>query len=384
MKKLQTILAIIGIALCAVSCSEDVVSTFGSVYGIVTDAETGEPLRNVSITLSPGNETTVTGNDGHYEFADLEAGLYKLQFSLYGYATTSRQVTVVAGKRCTADAVLSHSNSPGGGNDDTGGGNDDTGDNGGDKGAASVGLNVKELDFGDSETEMSFNLYNLEDATADLVWEIDPELHKCLTVSPMSGTLPAGYYNTIKVTLNRATMTSDIDTSIDIYDLNVDVYYYRIPVKAKYKAQAPQEDYSSATVQSCDSRIVAEIESCKRSGNNVVFTYRLTNEGMGYIRQWRIYPTNALSVMSGCYRSTVADNLGNEYFYSLFEFRNQRNKENVIQVEFPDDMTCKGSVTVYNVDEQASTLTIMLGVATYNHSTTLGDNRIYFKNVPIY
>lgn len=379
MKKLQIILAIIGFCSCAVSCSEDVVSTFGSVYGIVTDAETGEPLRNVSVTLSPGNETTVTGNDGHYEFADLEAGLYKLQFSLYGYATTSRQVTVVAGKRCVADAVLSHSNLQGGGNVDTGG-NDDTGGNGSDKGVASVGLNVKELDFGDAATELSFNLYNLEDATADLNWKINPELHKCLTVSPMSGTLPVGYYNTIKVTLNRSAMTSDLDTTIDIYDLNDDVYYYPIPVKAKYQTPVSQEDYSSATITFGDDRLKAEIVSCRLTASTLVFEFKLTNIGLGdAITDFRIDSS------SGADDTTIFyDNNGNFYKYPRLEFAGKSTTSNVIGCNLPQDVPMQGTLTISNFDTSATKFNARFYIYIYNNSVQLRDKNLYFKNVPIY
>ena len=78
------------------------------------------------------------------------------------------------------------------------------------------------------------------------------------------------------------------------------------------------------------------------------------------------------------------DVTGNEYFYSLFTFRDASGKTNVVGGAFPDGMTCKGSVTVYDVDPAATKLSIMLGVAVYNHSKQLADNRIYFKNVPIY
>lgn len=60
--------------LAFVGCSEDEVSTFGNVYGIVYDSETGDALRNAQVVLSPGNLSTVTGADGHYEFKNLDAG----------------------------------------------------------------------------------------------------------------------------------------------------------------------------------------------------------------------------------------------------------------------------------------------------------------------
>ncbi len=546
---------------------------FGGTYGVVRDAVSGDAIRNAAVTLSPGNYTYTTGNDGQFQFSDLEAGSYTLRCVASGYNSNSRQITVYAGENIPCDFQMtkqtsvasitistnsidfgttsteevfsisntgnagtvswniSKSNVPwltvtpssgstaqgksstitvrvdrtkvtkdeltyitinaaGGshsvavsvkyvsdekpkeeqsialstdsidfgttsteevfsisntGNAGTvswnisksnvpwltvtpssgstaqgksstitvrvdrtkvtkdeltyviinaaGGShsvavsvkysssNDDPG-NDNPKGEAVVGFNTDILDFGTTESELTLLVANLEEATADLNWELGKEYPSCLSFSMTSGKLEPGYYHTVIVNLNRDKMTSDIDTEIKIYDLADNYnYYYSVNIKAK---NVVKEEYSSATVQSCDNRITAEIVSCKRSGGSVVFEYRLTNVNMGYINDWRIYPTNSMSIMSGCYRSTVVDNIGNEYFYSLFTFRDASGKTNVVGGAFPDGMTCKGSVTVYDVDPAATKLSIMLGVAVYNHSKQLADNRIYFKNVPIY
>ena len=467
MKKFLLLLSLI--PLLFTSCSEYDVVMFGGTYGVVRDAVSGDAIRNAAVTLSPGNYTYTTGNDGQFQFSDLEAGSYTLRCVASGYNSNSRQITVYAGENIPCDfqmtkqtcvasitistnsidfgttsteEVFSISNTgnagtvswnisksnapwltvtPSSGSTAQGksstitvrvdrtkvtkdeltyitinaaGGshsvavsvkysssNDDPG-NDNPKGEAVVGFNTDILDFGTTESELTLLVANLEEATADLNWELGKEYPSCLSFSMTSGKLEPGYYHTVIVNLNRDKMTSDIDTEIKIYDLADNYnYYYSVNIKAK---NVVKEEYSSATVQSCDNRITAEIVSCKRSGGSVVFEYRLTNVNMGYINDWRIYPTNSMSIMSGCYRSTVVDNIGNEYFYSLFTFRDASGKTNVVGGAFPDGMTCKGSVTVYDVDPAATKLSIMLGVAVYNHSKQLADNRIYFKNVPIY
>lgn len=50
---------ILGISICG--CSEDETPGFGSIYGIVTDAETSQPVYGASVILSPGNLSTLTG-----------------------------------------------------------------------------------------------------------------------------------------------------------------------------------------------------------------------------------------------------------------------------------------------------------------------------------
>lgn len=642
MKRLQTILIVISFAFLGASCSEDVVSTFGSVYGIVTDAQTGELLQNVSVSIAPGNETMVTGADGHYEFTELDAGQHKITVALTEYQDNSMPIEIIPGKRVCCDIAMSKvvyqqklnisptnlnfgvtqsqlsltitnlgtestpwalywesnnwlSASPKSGNiaacrtqsiiftvnrdmiaeEKQVVVNISAFDNSypvsvmvkPEQKHSEMNITPTTLNFGDDLTELTLNIQNI--GNESLSWYIDKLAIKELSFSKTSGVVAAGGSTAVKVLLDRSSMNSDLNTSFVVsdgvkdvsvavnavkkilksemkvtpttLDFGLDVEQLPLTIsnigtaplnwtmsglasylsasltkgsiaeggkatiyvvldrsrmpesvdttlsisdgtssvtvlvsatkgkaildvsptsinfgesestqrftvsntgtaepswslknintdcltflpssgvitpggsksvevtlnrgimpasldtsvtvtcgtmekKVSIKGQKP-EDYSSATIQSCDNRIVVEIESCKRSGGTVVFTYKLTNVGMGYIRDWRIYPTNSQSLMTGCYRSTVADNLGNEYFYSLFSFRNESSKNYVVGTEFPDDMTCKGSVTVYDVDERATKLTIMLGVAVYNHSSNLADNRIYFKNVPIY
>ena len=56
-----------------------------TLYGIVTDAETGEPIPDVLVTLNGGS--TYTDGTGAYTFADIAPGEYVLQFSKEGYET---------------------------------------------------------------------------------------------------------------------------------------------------------------------------------------------------------------------------------------------------------------------------------------------------------
>lgn len=633
MKKLLFFLLTIPFLFTA--CSEDEVPMFGSVYGVVSDSATGQPISGAAITLSPGNFTYVTGSDGHYQFSDLEAGSYKVNCLANGYNANSRQITIYAGGNSTCDFLLVKQASVSGitlstnsidfgnklseqvfsiintGNsgevswtisntaswisvtpvsgsvaqgksssvtvkidrskitqDETSyitvnaaggslavmvtvncnnGGNGDNGANG--SGEAVLGFDTTTLDFGTTETELSFIVANMDEATANLRWEIDSDYHQWLSVSKTSGELEPGYYHTVTVTLNRAAMTSSFETKLKVYDLAENYEYYYpitvtatifstesvesislnkatatlvegetltlipeikpdnatnknvtwsssntsvatvvdgkvtalkagnttitvttadggntatcyVTVTARYYAvtsvslnatsivlaegenytlnasfqpsnatnknvfwdcsdtsvvsvvngritalkpgtaiitvttedggktatcKVTVEDYSSATVTSCDYRVDAKISSCKRNGSTVVFTYKLTNIGLGVVNDWRIYPTNSISLISGSYRSIVYDDLGTEYYYSLFSFRNQSSKTDVVGTAFPEDMPCTGSVTVYNVDEAATKLTIMLGVYAYQYpSLNLADTRIFFKNVPIY
>lgn len=68
MKKLFYIFPLLALLLMT-ACEEELPETMGGIYGIVSNLETGEPVRGASVILSPGNQTTVTGYDGHFEFS---------------------------------------------------------------------------------------------------------------------------------------------------------------------------------------------------------------------------------------------------------------------------------------------------------------------------
>lgn len=116
------------------------------------------------------------------------------------------------------------------------------------KGHPHLGLTTNKLDFGTTETVMTFDVVNQGDATANLRWEIDEAYHNWLTVSPTSGELPPNYYTTVTVTLNRSVMTSDLETEIALFDLDDDVYYYPITVLATKGSAASSVAVSSRII----------------------------------------------------------------------------------------------------------------------------------------
>lgn len=224
------------------------------------------------------------------------------------------------------------------------------------------------LDFGDSSTSKTFTISN--SGSADLHWSLTNASNECLSYSTTSGTISPAGSTTVTVTLNRAAMHTDMNTIIGVSD---GTNSQSITIKATY---VYVEDYSSAKIESCSSDVKAEIVSCKRNGSNVVFTYKLTNSGLGDVNI-QIKPaesyTNATIIM---------DNLGNSYFRQYMTFRDQGNAySNAIGVAFPEDVPCTGTVTVQNVPDEATNLTVKLGVWI---NQTLGNTYISFKNVPIY
>ncbi len=362
------------LALCLAtlfSCSQnEAPSIFCNIYGIVSDASSGEPIRNASVTLSPTNLTTVTGADGHYEFTDLDEGQYKVQCSATGYQTNSRQISVHAGGTATCDIALTPV-------------------------VTSDAIQITPssgLNFGTAYNQLEFRIENVGNA-GTVSWTIQNQA-SWISVSPQSGSTEMGKSSSVIVTIDRSKIT---ENSTSFITVETSGGSQSVRVSVEYKSDdnggssgdnddddnnTTTEDYSSAKVTSCDSRIIAKIVDCKRSGSSVVFNYTLTNDGMGDIKQWRINPPSSMSGVIP--KSNIYDDLGNEYLYPMMVFRNKNFKENVLSIDFPEGPACKGSVTISDFPENATKLNVILGVGVYNHSTSLAGNKIKFENIPIY
>ena len=174
MKKLFYILPLFA-ALFLTACEEELPETMGNIYGIVGDMETGDPIRGASVVLSPGNRSTVTGSDGHFEFLNLEAGQYKIQVSASGYITNSRQITVLPGMSTSGDIMLRQT-------------------------TAQMSLSTESLDFGSNTTTLSFDIISKGDRQIEWYVKEDADWLSC---SPSSG----------KITNSSASVVVTIDRS---------------------------------------------------------------------------------------------------------------------------------------------------------------------------
>lgn len=69
-----------------VGCKKkDVSTSYGSIYGTVTDFATGEPVKNANVKLRQNGETTLTGSDGNFQFNNVADGDYSLSITKEGY-----------------------------------------------------------------------------------------------------------------------------------------------------------------------------------------------------------------------------------------------------------------------------------------------------------
>ena len=180
----------VGVAL--IGCStEDETPIFGNVYGTITDSKSGEPVRNAEVIISPGNKTTVSGSDGHFEFNNLEAGQYKIGVNANGYEYNSRQVAVVPGESVPCDIRLMAIVK------------DET-----------LQFSTTSLDFSNYLTELSITITNNCDKETE--WSVNVGNNNWLTASPMSGRISAGKSQAIIFSVDRDLVVEPKSTVINI------------------------------------------------------------------------------------------------------------------------------------------------------------------------
>ena len=104
-----TLVVVLASSLVWTGCKKDEKeeTTTGSIYGIVTDYATGNPIGNASVNLRPGGETTLTGSNGMYQFNNVKSGKYTLSLSKYGYSDLDDDYTItVSGNNIRRDVQL--------------------------------------------------------------------------------------------------------------------------------------------------------------------------------------------------------------------------------------------------------------------------------------
>ena len=90
--------------------NKDYSDRFATLFGVISDHETGEPIPVASVVLSPGGKTQTTGADGRYEFLDLEPRQYTITVQKTGYQTNRKTVTAVVSEKTEANIPLTKSN----------------------------------------------------------------------------------------------------------------------------------------------------------------------------------------------------------------------------------------------------------------------------------
>lgn len=92
------------------ACSNSDYDSFSTIYGIVSDASTGETIEGATVQLSPGGETKITDAEGYYEFEDVTAQQYTVTVHKTGYSTNRKSVTAIIGEKNQVNITINKTN----------------------------------------------------------------------------------------------------------------------------------------------------------------------------------------------------------------------------------------------------------------------------------
>lgn len=342
-----------------VGCSKDEVDTFGYIYGVVLNSSTYEPVQGARVTLTPSGKSTVTGNDGSYEFVELEAGSYKVTIQADGYTSTLKNITVVAGEKALGDISLSPKPQN-----------------------SKLGVDNDVLYFTKSIRNNTINIQNLGNS-GDIDWTIT-NIPSWLTVSPVQGKTGIGKSSAVQVSLN----SSFVDKGDAVLIVNAAGESVSIIVTADITSDGESGgdgevtgDYSSAKVESCDENIGVSITSCKRSGSNVVFKFAVVNNYSEDLTRFGMR-----SQFGGTYSSQIADDEGTNYQTSSinFKFNGQSPSGFSIETQLLKSVKTSGEITIKGVPESVKKISV-IKISVYNQGGYDFQNEcIDFRNIPIY
>lgn len=356
--------AIVFIAFVAgiAACTKDEAETTGSIIGLVTRGDNGEPLDGVSVSLNPGGKTATTGSDGRYEFVSLEPQQYTVQLMKGGYKTSTRRITVVAGEVASGDVQLT-------------------------AGEEEFDLSVSSLTFSESKTTSSFDILNIS-VSKEISFSILASYPSWLSVSEKSGRIPKGGQRSIVVKkINTPAVGSEGYLTVEVAGSTKQVHVTFTAGGSGDGGGDVKEDYSSVQISQCDTRLKASVVSCQRVGSTVVFTCNLLNNGLGDVNDFRIYPPSSSSLISDGVRSKIIDDSQSDYPDATISFRGgSASSYRTIIGLLPDGVASKVVVTIGNVPGSVKKFSLIkLGVYAYPDSQYhLVNKYIDFKNVPVY
>lgn len=97
-------LAVLSVLLMA--CSKEEHEYFSTLYGVISDSESNEPISDAIVVLSPGGETKTTDDNGYFEFLELTPQQYTITVQKTGYQSNRKSVTAVVNEKTEANILL--------------------------------------------------------------------------------------------------------------------------------------------------------------------------------------------------------------------------------------------------------------------------------------
>lgn len=171
-------------------------SASGSIFGVITDFATGEPVQNANVQLHPSGETALTGYDGTYEFLGIQDGNYAMTVSKAEYSDLIDDyiIEVRNGRRVRRDVQI-------------------------EKLPTSIrimdinGNDISTLDYGSdtSTVNKSFNIFN--NGTITVNCQIVYSCSWISSVSSIPASISSGQTVPVIVNINRALLPSGQSTT---------------------------------------------------------------------------------------------------------------------------------------------------------------------------
>ena len=359
MRKLYSLIVLFTIVLLS-SCAKDEVNPFGNIYGVVVNSNTSEPIQGARVTLTPTGKSTVTGNDGSYEFVDLEAGSYKVTVQANGYTSTLKNVTVVAGEKAIGDVSISPKPQN-----------------------SKLGVSNDLVLFTKSIKTTTIKIQNLGNA-GDIDWTIT-NIPSWLTVSPVQGSTGVGNETAVALSLNSSfagkgdcvLLINAAGESVSVL-VNADTTSDEGTGGNGDGSGETSDDYSSVEIESCDPEIEVGITSCKRSGSTVIFKFYVINK-----KESDISKIELQSLYNG---SQIVDD---ETYYdntnTTIKFANQATTSGYISTPLIKDTKTNGEIVVQGVSNNIKKFNLIkLSFESYDRNNPFIKDYIEFRNVPIY
>ena len=305
-------------------CTKDEVDTTGTIYGIVNDADNGEPVSGVYIVLNPGGKTANTGSDGRFEFLAMEPGQYTIQISKNGYKTNTKRISVVAGEQTSGDMVL-------------------------ERGESRIKLSTNSLIFAKGETSKTFDIMNIG-TSGSVSWSVAFS-ESWIKIAPVSGTTSQGKSSTVVVNIDREKITQDVTANLLV---EADGESMPVAISVKFGesegggGDEPSEGKGSCgEIVSCDSEVKIEFLSCVKNADAVEFQFLLTNNR----EDWQVWFNRD--------QSDGVDDKGNSYpgYNTKFYVGNSDSfVTNGNAVRFMKGVSTKCRVIVPGIKNEASSL----------------------------
>lgn len=206
----QTIFLFMFLVALTISCTEEERDYTGNIQGIVTESGTTTPLSGVQVNVVNLGTSTTTGSDGQFNFNNIDADNYQLQFKKNGYVTNMRSVNVRAGETARCDMQLEPEQKE-----------------------AEIEIEPSVLNFGTTQDELSVTITNNGNTATE--WSLNLGNNPWLSASPASGNIAAKKTQSIVFSVNRDKLseTKNIKVSLAAFGNSYTISVSCAPKSAK-------------------------------------------------------------------------------------------------------------------------------------------------------